>query len=385
MKSTESKSGYALVTVIGIITVLSVMFTMLLRINGQTIFTGNHIRDRTKAVAYAEAGIEFAYSVLREDFDSRTNGAAFRLDTSTAYTSGDALTSTYSDGTFTLTLTPLGVQYVVINSLGACNDATAEVEVLVEDSNYADYNKMTAFEKAIAAGGTGAFGGSGFLSASGDKPTIQSNDKITINGNINVNVDVASTTEIDLKNKTIDGAATAPVISKKGTATGGKIEESVPPITIPTIDLTPYYNRAVANGEFITALSSEYQIKSDIAPVGGVLYVDGNVKIYANVSGTVIATGNITIVGGGVKESGSGIALATDTGNIVIRSTGDSEGLVYSRTGDFEMNASQGTLTGQVVVGGDASKTGGASLIFELTPPDLEYLGANPIISAWQK
>ena len=84
-----------LVTVIGILTVLSLVFTMLIKITQQTVFSGKYTKNRTKAVAYAEAGIEFAYSVLRDNFDNRTNGASFRVDSSTAYTNGAPLTSVY--------------------------------------------------------------------------------------------------------------------------------------------------------------------------------------------------------------------------------------------------------------------------------------------------
>jgi hypothetical protein len=373
-----------LVTVVGILTVLSLVFTMLFKITQQTVFSGKYTKNKTKAVAYAEAGIEFAYSVLRDNFDNRTNTASFRVDSSSAYTNGAPLTSVYGEGTFTLTITPLGSQYVVINSLGACDTAKAEAEVLVEDSNYTDWGKYEAFKKAIAAGGSGGFSGNGTV-YSATELDIHVNGKVTLNGSIDVdNVNIASATEIDLKNKTLNGSATSPTISSSGTAIDGKYVETVPPIYIPTINLTPYYNKAVASGSFVTALTSEYKILSDMTPAGGILYVDGNVKIYANVIGTVIATGNITIVSGGVKESGSGIALATETGDIVNRSTGDSEGLIYSRTGSYYQN-SVGTLTGQIIVGNEVSKTGGASLIFQESPPDYEYLGASPVISAWQK
>jgi hypothetical protein len=384
MKPTDTKNGYMLVTAVGILTVLSLVFTMLYKITQQTVFSGKYTKNRTKAIAYAEAGIEFAYSVLRDDFDNRNNTAAFLIDSGTGYTNGAALTSVYGEGTFTLTITPLGNQYVVINSLGACDIAEAVAEVLVEDSNYTDWGNYEAFKKAIAAGGTGAFSGTGTVYSSTELD-IHVNDKVTVNGSIDIdNVNIASATEIDLKNKTINGSATSPIVSPSGTAIDGKYVEPVPPIHIPTINLTPYYNKAVASGSFVTALTTEYQIKSDITPAGGILYVDGDVKIYANVTGTVIATGNITIVSGGVKENGSGIALATETGDIMNRSTGDSEGLVYSRTGSYYQN-SVGTLTGQIIVGNEVTKTGGATLIFEESPPDYEYLGANPVISAWQK
>ena len=60
MKPTHTKNGYMLVTVVGILTVLSLVFTMLFKITQQTVFSGKHTKNRTKAVAYAEAGIEFA-------------------------------------------------------------------------------------------------------------------------------------------------------------------------------------------------------------------------------------------------------------------------------------------------------------------------------------
>ena len=194
MKQTHKKNGYMLVTVIGILAVLSLVFTMLFKITQQTVFSGKHTKNRTKAVAYAEASIEFAYSVLRDNFDNRTNAATFLVDSSTTYTNGAPLTSDYGEGTFTLTITPLGSQYVVINSLGACDTATAEAEVLVEDSNYTDWGDYEAFKKAIAAGGTGYFSGNGTVYSSNELD-IHVNDKVTVNGSIDIdNVNIASAT-----------------------------------------------------------------------------------------------------------------------------------------------------------------------------------------------
>lgn len=362
---------------------MGTIFTMLVVIGQQSVFRGHRILNRAKATAYAEAGIEFAYSVLRDDFDQRTNSAAFRLDKSGTYSNGTQLASIYDQGTFTLSLTPVSNQYVVVNSVGKCGNSEVEVEVLVEDANYVDYNNYDAFNYAIAAGGSGGLGGGG-ANVGSPELVIHVNGPVTVNGSIDVDVSIASTESIDLKNKTINGAAYAPDISSNGTADGGKHRQAVPPLTIPNIDLNGLYQRAKDNNEVYIA-TGEYAIKNDITPAGGVMFVDGNVKIYANVSGTVIATGDITLVGGGVKETGSGIAMATETGDILNRSTGESEGLIYSRTGSYTMQAAQGTVTGQIMVGGDVSQTGGNTLVFEVTPPDEEFLDAYPVISAWQK
>jgi hypothetical protein len=380
----NAKKGYALPTTIGIITIMGTIFTMLMMSGQQSIFAGKRIVNRAKATAYAEAGIEFAYSILRNNFDERTNTAAFRLDTSGSYAAGDALLSSYGQGTFTLRLIPVSNQYVIVNSIGNCGKSEVEVEVLVEDAHYVDYDEFDAFNNAITAGGGGAFGGGG-ADIGNPELLIHVNGPVTVNGSIDVDVSIASTEEIDLKNKTINGAAYAPDISSNGTATGGKHIQAVPPVAIPDIDLHGFYLHAQNNSEVYTAVGSEYQIKNDYAPAGGVMFIDGDVKIYANVTGTIIATGNITIVSGGVKENGSGIAMATETGDILNKSTGDSEGLIYSRTGSYSMQASQGTVTGQIIVGGSATQTGGNTLIFAVTPPDEEFLEAYPVISAWQK
>ncbi len=94
-RNRSTKSGNALITVLGLMAVLSVSFGMLMANSGQSSHTTKRMVDRTKAVAYAEAGIEFAYSVLRADYENRNNPGMFRLDSSTTYTTGAALESSY--------------------------------------------------------------------------------------------------------------------------------------------------------------------------------------------------------------------------------------------------------------------------------------------------
>ena len=371
-----NKQGYALATVMGIMAVLAITFTMLIKMGQQGVFTGKLLRDRTKATAYAEAGIEFAYSVLRVDYENRENPALFRVDTSQAYTPGDPLTSTYDDGAFSLIITNMNDgQYVIINSVGTCGRSSTEVEAMIEDTNYGPENPMEAFSKAVAGGGSGKFAGGG-AAVGNPELIIHLNGPVVVNGSMDVEVSINSSEEIDLKNKTINGDATAPVVDgNPGTVT--QTETTVATIATPVIDLSRFYNKADVVYTGKTKLDSN---------MSGIIFVDGDVTISANITGTVIATGNIKIVaGGGIIENGEGIAAATGTGSISYGSNGDSEGLFYSRTGDFSQTAGDGIITGQIIVGGDVDKTGGGVLIFEVNVPDEIYNEANPVIAGWQK
>ena len=372
----RNKLGFSLVTVMGIMAVLSITFTMLLKMGQQGAFTGKLLRDRTKATAYAEAGIEFAYSILRADYENRNNPALFRIDTSQAYTVGDTLTSTYGEGDFSLHISNMNDgQYVIINSVGTCGKSSAEAEAMVEDTNYGPENPMEAFTKAIAGGGSGKFAGGG-AAVGNPELIIHLNGPVVVNGSMAVEVSLNSSEEIDLKNKTINGEATAPVVEgNPGTVT--ETETAVATIATPIIDLSKFYNKADV------IYTGKTRLKSDMS---GIIFVDGDVTISAHITGTVIATGNIKIVaGGGIVENGEGIAAATGTGNISYGSNGDSEGLFYSRTGDFSQTAGDGIITGQIIVGGDVDKTGGGTLIFEVNVPDEIYNEANPVIAGWQK
>ncbi|MEN7973642.1 MAG: hypothetical protein ABFR47_07385, partial [Verrucomicrobiota bacterium] len=136
MKTTR-KQGYALITVMGIMAVLAITFTMMLKMGKQSAFTGKLLVDRTKAAAYAEAGIEYAYSIIRDNYSNRTNPAAFWTDTSIPYTDGAQLLSTYGEGTFNLTLTNINSgQYIIVNSVGTCGQSSVEVEAFIEDTNH---------------------------------------------------------------------------------------------------------------------------------------------------------------------------------------------------------------------------------------------------------
>ena len=386
------KNGFALVSVLVIVAGLSVMLGMLIKMGGQRAFTAKRLTNKVKAMAYAEAGIDYAYSILSVDFDQKNNPSAFVLN---AGTNSGTTVSTYAEGSFELTITPVSNKYVIVTSVGTCGNATETAEILVDDENAGgaiDYSTWEAFNFAGASGGEFAFGGTGEVTAgaNGEGDYI-SNGPIDIRGDAKAKVSISSPSTISIGNNIkIVGDVTTPDPdwkSTKVTITGTAATKPVKPVKIPDIDLTPYFNWAKKHGEIKTGFSTS----SSYTPAGGVLWVNGDVEISSGaiINGSIIATGNIKITGSaGVTPTTTAFAMASRDGNIKNTSTGDAYGLVYAKTGSYEQTAN-GRLFGQVIVNGNIKKAGVSDIIYSRsvpTPPgNPSQIDAWPVVAAWQK
>ncbi|MDF7825194.1 pilus assembly PilX N-terminal domain-containing protein [Pontiellaceae bacterium B12227] len=405
MKASKTrKSGYALVVVMSLMAVLALAFTMLQRNSSQSAYDARRLKDIAQAATYAEAGVEFAYSLLVEDYKNRLKPSEFRLDKSSAYNEGDTLTSSYGDGTFTLKLKPSDDgKYVLVHSKGECRGRNIAVEVLVEDDNWApptntetedppDYGDIDVFKMVLATEGDALFRGTSDVYGN-DEYVIHSNGPLTVNGSIIVDSSIESSQTITIgNNKTVNGSATAPTVNtgKKGGASGGVYEKSVPEITIPELDLEPYIRHAEHYGAVKTGNTT---ISSD--PPGGIWYVNGNVTVSGNVNATIIASGTITIANSCNLTATHGIAVAnTGAGNNIEMnaSKGMVTGLMYSGDGYFKQNG--GDITGQVIAKLSANKGGNGVLKYKQSLPIYpEYGGPDEtgspnepraVIAAWQ-
>jgi len=380
----HQKSGFALLSVLFIIAALSVMFGMLTQIGGQRAFTANKLANRIKAMAYAEAGIDYAYSILSLDFEQRNNSA---LSTETSY----------AEGSFEITLTPVSNKYVIVTSVGKCGDATRTAEVLVDDENAGsggstpptDYSSMEGFNYAVLSGGTFNFRGSGTVTGL----KMHSNSAIDVRGSAGSNLDISSSVSISTGNVTINGSLTAPNVDphKKANITGGYTETSVPLVEIPDIDLTPYLAWAQQHGEVRNGFSTS----SSYTPVGGILWVNGDVTIssHAIINGSIIATGNIHVSGHvQIRPTTTAFGMASRDGNINNTSSGRINGLVYAKTGNYSQTAN-GELYGQLIVNGTIKKGGNSDIVNYVrsvpTPPggpgSSTPTTAWPVVAAWQK
>ncbi len=387
MKHNDTRKGSALFTVMGVILTMSMVLGSVAKMSAHRTFMAMRVPDRIRALAIAEAGANEAYSILSMNFLQRTNAAAFPP-------------TSYGKGAYDADVVPVGIDVAVVYCTGVCRKAT--VSVILDVKKYHDTDLWgwqdewdEAFSCAIAAGGDFDFGGSGDISTTNGTLRVHSNSRIDLSSNAGtVNMDFSSSVGIDIGNKEVTGNITAPDFNIHSGATidGNVITQAVPTIPIPDIDLTPYALWAEQNGEYkpgdFTWTNGSY------APVGGILYVDGDVLIESEgtFTGSIIANGNIHISGNlDVVPSEYGFAVGTRDGSIKITSSGDMEGLFYARNGDFS-HESNGALKGQVIVAGTATKTGVSGVvIYEVylpIPPDLGILDA-PIdtvgISAYQK
>jgi cytoskeletal protein CcmA (bactofilin family) len=376
--------GFAVLSALFVIAAISLMLGMLIKIGGQRAFTARRLANQVKALAYAEAGIDQAYSILSLDFDQRNN-----TDLSTE--------TSYAEGSYTLTLTPVSNKYVIVNSVGKCGSAVRVAEILVDDENAGggsvtdptDYASMEGFNYAVLSGGNFAFGGSGLVSGL----KMHSNSSIDIRGNASTGLDISSSSKIKTGNVTVEGSLTAPDVHthKHATITGGSSQAAVPPIGIPDIDLTPYLNWARMHGEVHNGFSTS----TSYTPAGGVLWVNGDVVIDSHtvISGSIIATGNIHISGNAnISPTTTTFAMASRDGDIINSSSGTLNGLIYAKTGDYSQT-SNGILNGQLIVNGTVKKGGVSDIINYVrsvpTPPggpgSITPTTAWPVVSAWQK
>ena len=174
---------------------------------------------------------------------------------------------------------------------------TSSPGVPVDWSSISNYTVVSGGE--ITWTGASEFNGGGGL---------HSNGKFLRTGSGEVEGDVTTSTEFETLGNSggIDGDVTAPIISgKTGNILGAKTVAAVPLVTIPDIDLTPYYIEALANGEVYTG---NVTINAGESPVGGIMWVDGDLNIAGNAdyTGSYFATGDISITGNGSLTGVSG-------------------------------------------------------------------------------
>lgn len=368
-KPRSRKRGYALVTVMGIMIVMGATFTLLLKSSEQSVYMGNIIEDRTRASAYAEAGIEFAYAVLRDDFTKRTNITNFLYESKSVLLSGTAVKTTYGEGSYTLTLTTLNNgQYVIVNSVGTCGNSSDEVEVVCEDSNYQEAN---GFDYLIFGGGgnmTHRIGGGTLVDGDGNTESIHFNGDLNNSGNSDTEANVSLT-----------GTASDP------DSITGSLQENQSSIATPKLE-ERYNSFAWYQQNADETYDGDYTLKNNktdsIDGGDGILFVNGDVTISGTFKGTIIATGSLSVKGSLIAGD-TGIAFATQNGDIQFNTKSDCSGLFYSETGDFQQTA-QGVIEGQIVVGGHFKSTGGSDITLPSGEESIEVV-PNPVIAAWQK
>lgn len=356
----NTKCGSAIMTVMIVITVIGMLVVAMVYSSSVRALRARQLGNKTRAIAIAEAGVAQTYSVLATNWILRYDNSAFPP-------------SNYGGGTYDVT-----VQVPAANSNQAILISTgffagASASVAADLFNYGANNSSNtppqgglgpgadAFDYAMVSGGDMSFVGNMDMQMS--NAWFHSNGALTGNGVQTIEGNVSSSTEIDFPN--ITGIADAPSVSGN---VGTKKEGPVSPVIIPNIDLTPYYNAALAKGQVV---NGNVSLSGNVTPVGGIMWVNGDISFDSGTfTGCFIATGNVnTGTGNGTytfRPVNQYPTLVSRDGDMTWQggngSLMDFQGLVYLKTGSLDKSGNGDVHgLGTIIAAGGISKNGGWS------------------------
>ncbi len=380
-----SSTGSALVTVMGVILLIAVVGAGMVTLGRQQIFSARRMRDYAKAQIIAESGANAAYSLLKTNFAARTNPNNFPL-------------TTFGDGTYDATVASIGTNRASITSTGTCGLAKAVVRVDIKNypiatSNGAPIQGQSPYGFAILAGANLGWNGNSDMQLSNGwmhcNGTYSANGVNTARGNVESCVAISMVGQA-----TITGMGKAPSVS--GGTVGTPVVGSVPLVSIPDIDLSPYYTAALASGQ---VFNGDKSISGTVTPAGGIMWVNGRLYLgNGTYNGCFIATGDIEL-----KTTGNGtidnnkvnrypILVSRDAGITIKQAkTWTFNGLVYCKTGSFDKQGNGDVVgTGAIIAAGNVTKNGGWSGLLYSDPTPIPPNGNNNtiadkvVITAWQ-
>ena len=342
------------------------------------------LAHKARSLSIAEAGARQVYSVLTTNFSARTNENYF---TKTAL----------AGGSYTPTVVPIGDDRAAVHSIGRYQNVETEVILDVGSQSQgvgtapglpvnAAYDCAVLANQIDWSGGVRVEGG-----------VMHANTTYLLGGNTDAIGDVTACNSVTVLGPgEIRGDATTARFLKKSLKyiTGTAKVAPVPIVQIPDIDLTPYYNWALANGTVYNGLS---QNGGSLAPKGGVAWVNGDVNLNGvRVTGCVIATGDIRFGAGTVQTKvGQLPALVSRDGDIDISSGTYTHGLLYTKVGNIEVagNGGGAYITGSIISAGLFKMRGGYEAFnYEHSGPVPPGVGGGSTpgddvvyITAWQK
>lgn len=366
MKKTTGKKGFALTLVLSAVALGTIAVTGVVKYSSQRAHSARRLGDQSKAIAYSEAGLDWAYAQIQTNFALRTNSSAFP-------------SANYGDGSYEISLSHVTSNSVLVTCVGYCNGVSNTAAVTIRDYSQTlepepEDNSELAWNFAAFSKGMVNWSGCGTFSGSGTQ--IYSDQPFVIKGSGYINADVFSTVEIEQQgNAEIDGNITAPSldIQKSSKISGTQTADAVEPIAFPTLNLQPYLDHA-------TVINGDLHIKPSTftAPSDGILWVNGKVTISGpgTLNCCIIATDDIiSSASGTISGYGTYPTFVSINGDIAISAQADYNGLLFAQTGDFAMSGS-GTITGQIMVAGNMSKSGCSSAFSFVqsipVPPDAD-------------
>lgn len=378
----RNQSGSALIAVMGVVLLMALIAAGMVALGRQQVFTAERMRDYVKAQMIAEAGVNDAYNLMKTNFAARLDDANFPL-------------KAFDGGTYDATVTPVGTNKANIAAVGVYRSATCYSKANIENIPLITTNGLppptSPWAYGVFCNGYLSFNGSSTFRGS-----AHINNYFQGNGSVNwgsatnpIYFECSGANGFSINGaSTIIGTIRAPDINVHGTVSSA-IEGPVPTIAMPIIDLTPYYQTALANGQVFNSSTINNAQNWGTIP-GGVRWYNGNLTVNGGGSitykGCVIATGNMTLRGSTTQTQIANLpAFISRDGSITMNGAHTINGLVYAG-GNMTFNGS-GSVAGALMAGGNMIFNGAASLV-------VNYVYSNPsgaqagsqdhvIITAW--
>lgn len=381
-KNSGMQAGSALIAVMGVVLLMALIAAGMVALGRQQVFTAEKMRDYVKAQMIAEAGVNDAYNLMKTNFAARMSDSNFPL-------------KPFDGGTYDATVTPISSNKANIASVGVYRSATCYAKANIENIPILTTNGTPPLTSPWAFG-VFCNGYLGFNGSSTFRGSAHINNYFQGNGSVNwgtatnpIYFECSGANGFSINGaSTITGTIRAPDINVNGTVTSA-VEGPVPTISMPAIDLTPYYQIALANNQVFNSTTINGTANYGAIPGGvrwynGTLTVNGGGKL--TYTGCIIATGNMTLRGSTTQTRvGNLPAFVSRDGSIALNGAHTINGLVYAG-GDMTFNGS-GSIVGALMAGGNMTFNGAATL-------DVNYTYSNPngplsstadhvIITAW--
>ena len=370
LKAVRNTSGSALVGVAALAIILSITAAGLIMVVTSASRNETIALNDTRAFLAAESGLLLGAKWIND----ATNWTAFKGNNPNEHDretiiQETELTVNNMKVQVELEKTALGV--LIISTAKSSDLIGYDKEVSQDAVPYDSIFPPVVFDKAIICDEKFDFNGCGDVVGGVDDPVnIHSNDEIVLIGNVDITqrVNITSSVKISANNTNniniTKGWGQAEVITDEAKAMLGLgySLDPVDPISIPDIDLTPWFYAALANGQ---VYDSYTQNGGDVTPPGDIIWVNGNASLggTANFFGTIIATGNVSLGGqSNLYGPDDDFAIASIGGDVTHNSGGKIKGLVYVKNGNYTQGGNA-KFEGQIIAKGEINMGGTPSAI----------------------
>lgn len=372
----SGQKGFAMLLVMVITALVTMAGASVMLFADYQINSFKRARDANAAISIAEAGANEAFAIISANFANKDNADLFP-------------STSFNDGAYDVTVTSVGSNSAQIMCVGISGTSTQTVIVDVKDfgTPTPGTDPTGPWAHTLFVNGRATVNGSGNCYGS-----VRCNQDFRANGTFEWGspgnpVDVYCSVEFQANGvSTLDGMVYAPSISAPGGVP--QTVQAVPAIAMPTLDLTPYYNLALANGQVFSGGT----VSGSIGTIpGGVRWYNGAATFNGgvNYAGCIIATGSINFKGGcDQTKVGQLPAVVSRDGSVTLSGARTMQGLIYS-SGDFTCNGS-GEENGTIIVGGNMTLNGAYGLFtydysFPSLPGTLGTTNSDVGVTAWQK